>query len=74
MRWRWRAGSRRAMTPAKSGDQDVEAGDVSVEGIEKTGVRGFGFCGSPVLQGRKRIRDEECGSGDHKDGALAYTE
>jgi hypothetical protein len=40
---------------------------VLVEGSEKTGVRGFGFCGqrgSPVLQGRKRLRDEECGSGD----------
>jgi hypothetical protein len=43
------------MTPAKSGDPDVEAGDVFVECIEKTGVRGFGFCKqreSPVLQGR----------------------
>jgi hypothetical protein len=57
------------MTPAKSGDQDVEAGDVFVEGIEKTGVRGFGFCdqrGSPVSRGRKRLRDEECGSGDQR--------
>jgi hypothetical protein len=55
------------MTPAKSGDQDVEAGDVFVEGSEKTEVRGFGFCeqrGSPVLQGRKRLRNEQCGSGD----------
>ena len=65
------------MTPAKSGEQDVEAGDVFVECIEKKEVRGFGFCeqhGSPVLQGRKRLRDEECGSGDHKDGALPFTE
>lgn len=54
------------MTLAKSGDQDVEAGDVFVESREKTGVRGFGFCeqrGSPVLRGRKRLRDEECRSG-----------
>jgi len=37
------------------------------ECIEKTGVRDFGFCErreSHVLQGRKRPRDEECGSGD----------
>jgi hypothetical protein len=54
------------MTPAKSGDQGVKAGDVFVEGSEKTGVRGFGFCeqrGNPVLQGRKQLRDKECGSG-----------
>ena len=65
------------MTPARSGDPGVEAGDVFVECNKKTGVRGFGFCeqrGSPILQGRKRLRDEECGSGDHKDGAVAYTE
>lgn len=34
---------------------------------EKTEVRGFGFCErreSHVLHGRKRLRDEECGSGD----------
>jgi hypothetical protein len=64
------------MTPAKSAAQDVETGDVFVEYSEKTGVRGFGFYGqrgSPVLQGRKRLRDEECGSGA-KAGALAYTE
>ena len=63
------------MTPAKSGDQDVEAGDVFVEGIEKTGVRGFGFCErreSPVLQGRKRLRAMRLAG--PKDGALAYTE
>jgi hypothetical protein len=38
-----------------------------VEGIEKTGVRGFGFCEqreTPVLQGRKRLQEEKCGSGD----------
>jgi hypothetical protein len=29
------------MTPAESGDKDVEAGEVFVENIEKTGVR---FC------------------------------
>jgi hypothetical protein len=51
------------MTPAKSADQGVEAGDVFVEGIEETGVRGFGFCeqrGSPVLQSRKRLPKRKC--------------
>jgi hypothetical protein len=65
------------MTPAKSGDQNVEAGDVFVAGIEKTGVRDFGFCAqreSPVLQGRKWLREEERGSQDQKDGTLVYTE
>jgi hypothetical protein len=50
-------------------DQDVKAGEVFVKGIEKTGVRDFGFCErreSPVLQGRKRLRDEERGSGDQR--------
>jgi hypothetical protein len=49
-------------------DQDVRAGVAFVESFEKTGVRDFGFCEqreSPVLQGRKRLRDEECGSQDH---------
>ena len=58
-------------------NQDVRAGVVFVECLEKTGVCDFGFCEqreSPVLQGRQRLRDEECGSQDHKDGALAYTE
>jgi len=57
------------MSTAKSGDQGAEAGDVFVESSEKTGIRDFGFCeqrGSPVLQGRKRLRDEECGSGDQR--------
>ena len=51
------------MTPAKSADQGVEAGDVFVEGIEETGVRGFGFCEqrrSPVLQSRKRLPKRKC--------------
>jgi hypothetical protein len=57
------------MTPAKSGDPDVESGDVLAKRIEKTGVRGVGFCeqrGSPVLQGRKRLRADECGSQDQR--------
>ena len=56
------------MTPAKSGDRGVEAGDVFVESSEKTRVRGLGFCeqrGSPVLQGRKRLPEVECSSLDH---------
>jgi hypothetical protein len=39
-----------------------------VECNKKKGVRGFGFReqrGSPLLQGRKRLRDEECGSGSN---------
>jgi hypothetical protein len=65
------------MTPAKSGDPDVEAGDVFVECSKQKGVRASGSCeqrGSPILQGRKWLQDEECGSGAHKDGAVAYTE
>jgi hypothetical protein len=44
-------------------------GVVFVEGIEKTRVLGFGFCEqreSPVLQGWKRLRGEECGSLDQR--------
>ena len=40
-----------------------------MEGSEKTGVRDFGFCERreiPVLQGRKRLREEECGSQDQR--------
>ena len=57
------------MTAAKSGDQDVEVGDVFVECIEKTGVRHFGFCtqgDSPGWQGRKRLPKRECSSQDHR--------
>ena len=43
MHWRWRPGSRKAATPAKSGDQDAEAGDVFVKITEKTQFPGFGF-------------------------------
>jgi hypothetical protein len=42
---------------------------VFVEGSEKTGVRDFGFCeqrGSPVLQGRKRLPEQECGSQEQR--------
>jgi hypothetical protein len=38
----------------------VRAGEVFVEGIEKTGVRDFGFCApgdSPVWLGRKRLEN-----------------
>ena len=58
-------------------DQDARAGVVFAEGIEKTGVRGFGFCEqreSPVLQGRKRLLREAMRLAGPKDGALAYTE
>jgi Transposase DDE domain group 1 len=65
-RWRWRPRSGRAMIQPNRADQDVKAGEVFVKGIEKTGVRDFGFC--------ERLRDEERGSGRPKDGALAYTE
>src|ERR1035437_5547892 len=61
--------SRRAMIQRNRADQDVRAGGVFVEGIEKTGVRDFGFCEqreSPVLQGRKRLREEECGGARHR--------
>ena len=57
--------------------QDVRAGEVFVECTEKKGVRDFDFFAqgdSPALQGRKRLRDEECGSGGTRNGALAYTE
>jgi hypothetical protein len=42
-RWRWRPGSRRAVTPAKSGDQDVEVGDLFMEITEKMLFPGFRF-------------------------------
>src|SRR5260370_241105 len=45
-RWRWRPGSGRAMIQRNRADQDVKAGEVFVKGIEKTGVRDFGFCES----------------------------
>ena len=32
------------MTPAKSGDPDVEAGGALRENVKNTGVRGFGLC------------------------------
>jgi hypothetical protein len=50
-------------------DQDVRAGGVFVEGIEKTRVRDLGFCEQreiSVLQGRKRLREEECGPQDQR--------
>jgi hypothetical protein len=43
MRWQWRPGSRRAMTPAKSGDREVRVGEVFMECAEKGGFPGFGF-------------------------------
>jgi hypothetical protein len=49
--------------------QDVRAGDVFVECIEKKGVRDFGFCAqgeSPVWQDRKRLPEEECGSQEQR--------
>jgi hypothetical protein len=49
--------------------QDVRVGEVSVENTEETGVCDFRVCAqrdSPVLQGRKRLRDEECGSQDQR--------
>jgi hypothetical protein len=45
-------------------EQGVRDGGAFVEDVEKKGVRDFGFCEqreSPVLQGRKRLREEECG-------------
>lgn len=54
---------------SKQGDLDVTAGGVLVEGIEKTGVRDFGFCKqreSSVFQGRKRLLEEECSSQDQR--------
>ena len=76
-RWRLASGD----VTSKQGDLDVRAGGVFVEGIEKTGVRDFGFCKqreSSVFQGRKRLREEECRSQDQRvallDGPLAYTE
>ena len=67
MRWRWRPGNGWATIQRNRADQDVRHGGFFAECIEKTGVRDFGFCErreSCVLQDRKRLRDEECGSGD----------
>ena len=50
-------------------DQDLRDGGVFAEGIERTKVRDFGVCArseSPVLQGRKRLREEECGPQDQR--------
>jgi hypothetical protein len=50
-------------------DQDVRDGGVFVEDIEKTGVRDFGIDEqreNSVLKGRKRLREEECGSQDQR--------
>ena len=50
-------------------DKDVRAESCLWKGIETTGVRDFGFCEqreSPVLQSRKRLWEEECGSQDQK--------
>jgi hypothetical protein len=49
--------------------QGAKAEGVFAEGSEKTGVRDFGFCeqlGSPVLRGRKRLPEEECGSQERR--------
>jgi len=69
MRWRWRPGSGWVMIQRNRATQDARAGGVFVEGSEKTGVRDFGFCeqrGSPVLQGRKRLPEQECGSQEQR--------
>jgi hypothetical protein len=55
------------MPQRNQADQDAGAGEVSVECVEKTGVRDFEFCAqgdSPVLQGQERLPEEECSSQD----------
>jgi hypothetical protein len=69
MRWRWRLGSGRAMIQRNRADLDLRDGGMFVEDIEKTGIRDFGSCEqreSSVLQGRKRLREKECGSQDQR--------
>jgi hypothetical protein len=54
---------------AKPADQDVRDEGVPVEDIEKTWISDFEFCEQreiSVLQGRKRLREEECGSQDQR--------
>jgi GH35 family endo-1,4-beta-xylanase len=52
--------------PGRAG---LGAGEVFLEDIEKTGLRDFRFCErreSSVLQGRKRLREKECGPRDQR--------
>ena len=69
VRWRWRPGSGRAMIQRNRADQDVRVGEVFVECAEKKGVRDFELRAqgeSPVLQGRKRLPEEEWSSQDQR--------
>src|SRR2546422_827140 len=72
-RWRWRPGSRRAMKPAKSGDQDVGVGDAFVEITEKTQFPGFGFPGGRNLalgRGKRRLPEKKLRFGGSTLGGL----
>ena len=66
-RSRWRLGSRRAVTTAKSGDQDVEVGDVFVEINEKTQFPVFGFSVGGIwclAEAKEGSRRKNCASED----------
>ena len=56
------------MTPAKSGDQDVEVGDVFVEFTEKTQFSGFRFFRRVEFgawQRQKKAPGEKTALGEH---------
>ena len=61
------------MTPAKSGDQDVEVGDVFVEVTEKRQFPGFGFSAGAELalgRGKRRLPEKKLHFGGPRLGGL----
>jgi hypothetical protein len=65
------------MTQRNQADQDVEAGEVFVKCIEKTGLSGCGFSRQGEIGARlsqRRLAKEKMQLAGLKDGGLAYTE
>ena len=61
------------MTPAKSGDQDVEVGDVFVEILKKKQFPVFGFSGGWNLalgRSKRRLPESNCTSEEPRLGGL----
>jgi hypothetical protein len=62
---------------AKSGSQEVGAGEVFVEFNEKKQLPGFGFFrrgDNPALRGRRRFLEEKPGLARPRDDGFVYTQ